>query len=99
MNGNAGTVEVTGTVELVTSSGLGPNSGEITLVLRPENGLIQLVVFGAIIDATNHPNGLEHGVYASFVTMAIAALTSGKKLKVAYQPLDKFRIHGMTMIP
>jgi hypothetical protein len=37
------------------------------------------------------------GKYASFVTVALAAMTTGRKLSCSYLPLDKYRVNQMSI--
>lgn len=106
MNGGPVREEVVGTVIRIDSSGIGPNSGEITLVILPENSTKVVEVFAGIIPDPdrdpdphhNHPYLLENGVYAAHMNVALAALTTGRKLRVGYIVADKPRFHGLTIL-
>ena len=98
MNGGPIQKEVVGTVVRVDNSGIGPNSGEITLVMVPENSTAVVEVFAGIMDSNHGVHGLENGVYAAFMSMALAALTTGRKLRVSYIEADKPRFYGMTIL-
>jgi hypothetical protein len=98
MNGGPVLIEVKGAVQRLDSSGIGANSGEITLVIKPDAGPI-VEVFAAILGSTNpDPKGIEQGVYASYVNIALAAMTTGRQLSCIYQKLDKYRINGLTIL-
>lgn len=98
MNGGPVQKEVVGTVARIDSSGIGLNSGEMTLVIAPEGGGGVVLVFAGIMDDNHGPHGIEHGVYASYFSMAIAAMTTGRKLTVSYIVADKPRVYGMSLI-
>ena len=98
MNGRPVPVEVRGAVQRLDTSGDGPNSGEITLVIKPDAGPVVLVFAGILGSSNPGPNGIEQGVYASFVSVALAAMTSGRQLSCTYQSLDKNRITGLTLL-
>ena len=97
MNGGPAQQSAIGHVTRVDCSGIGPNSGEITIVLRAENGE-QAEVFAGIMSNPQHPTGIENGVYAAYKSMALAAMTSGRLLKVNFLQFDKPRINGMTIL-
>jgi hypothetical protein len=89
---------VSGMVQRLDNSGIGPNSGEIILVIQPENGPI-VEVFAGILGSTKPPaQGIEGGVYASYVTIALAAMATGRQLSCTYLPLDKPRITGLSIL-
>ncbi len=90
--------EVTGTVQGFGASGIGPNSGELTVVIQQPTGDI-VEVFAGILGASNPgANGIEQGVYATYASIVLAALASGRKLSCSYLLLDKPRINGMTIV-
>ena len=62
MNGGPVPVTVSGDVQRLDCTGIGPNSGEITIVLLPEVGGKIVEVFAGINPSSN---GNEQGVYAS----------------------------------
>ena len=98
MNGAPDTFQVKGVVQSLDATGIGPNSGEITLVIQPDGGPI-VEVFAGILGSTDPgPNGLEQGVYASYVNVALAAMTSGRQLLCTYLKLDKYRINGLSIV-
>jgi len=88
---------VVGAVAGVDLTGIGPNSGEITLIIQPDNSPNVVEVFAAIMDSSHSTYSLETGVYASYVSMALAAMSTGRKLQVSYLALDKLRINGMSI--
>ena len=98
MNDGLGAIEVEGAVRRLDATGIGPNSGEVTLVIKPDAGPI-VEVFAGIL-GSQHPsaNGIEQGVYASYVNLALAAMTSGRQLSCRYVKLDKNRITGLTIL-
>ena len=99
MNGPPAPISITGNVIGLDASGIGPNSGEITLIIQTDAGPV-VEVFAGILGSSNpSANGIEQGVYASYVTVALAAMTSGRKLSCSYLPLDKYRINVMSIRP
>lgn len=97
MNGGPVQQAVTGAVIRFDCSGIGPNSGELTLVVQQANGEI-VEVFAGIMDSNRSPDAVENGVYSSYANMALAALTTGRKLQIKYLSHDKPRINGMTIL-
>lgn len=106
MNGIAKAAEVVGTVVRIDVTGFGINSGEITLVIAPDSGGGVVEVFGGILPsdppAPNDPSwrvrGLEHGVFAAYVSVATTAYTSGAKIFCRYEDgIDKPRITGLSL--
>ena len=97
MNGGPVPQTVTGIVTHIDCSGIGPNSGEITLVIQPASGGV-VEVFAGIISNPGTATGIEDGVYSSYMSMALSAMTSGRNLKVSYLVYDKPRINGMTIL-
>jgi hypothetical protein len=95
MNGGPVPVTVSGDVQRLDCTGIGPNSGEITIVLLPEGGGKIVEVFAGINPSSN---GNEQGVYASYVSIALSAMATGRKLACTYQVRDKARITGMTIL-
>jgi hypothetical protein len=98
MNGKAVPVTVKGAVQRLDASGIGPNSGEITVVIKPDTGPIVEVFAGILGSSSPSANGIEQGVYASYVNVVLAALTSGRQLSATYLSLDKNRITGLTIL-
>jgi hypothetical protein len=98
VNGGPIQKEIVGTVVRIDNSGIGPNSGEITLVIVPENSAAVVEVFAGIMDSGQSQHGIENGVYAAFLNMALAALTTGRKLRVSYIEADKPRFYSMTIL-
>jgi hypothetical protein len=92
-------VEVVGTVQRIDVSGIGPNSGEITLVILPDNTTEIVEVFGGILPPeSGDPAGLENGVFASYVQMAGLAYITGRKIWCSYLTnFDKPRINGLSL--
>jgi hypothetical protein len=98
MNGNPVSITVKGTVQRLDTTGIGPNSGETTLVIKPDDGPV-VEVFAGILGSSNPSNhGIEQGVYAAYVQTALAAMTSGRQLSSTYVSLDKNRITGLTIL-
>lgn len=95
MNGKPAPITITGVVQRIDTTGIGPNSGEVTLVIKPDDGPVVLV-FAGILGSNPSPHGVEQGVYASYVNVALAAMSSGRGLSVTYMPLDKNRITGLS---
>jgi hypothetical protein len=95
---NGGPIEVKGAVQRLDATGIGPNSGEITVVIKPDAGPIVEVFAGILGSTLPSPNGIEQGVYASYVNVALAAMTSGRQLSCSYVSLDKNRITGLTIL-
>jgi hypothetical protein len=50
MNGGPVPVEVTGTVQRIDTTGIDPNSGEVTIVIMPDGGGTVVEVFLAILE-------------------------------------------------
>ena len=97
MNGKPRGTEISGIVLGMDASGIGPNPGEITLIVRVDDGSV-VEVFAGILGSSNPgQNGIEQGVYASYVTMALAAMTTGRRLTCSYVSLDKNRIYAMSV--
>ena len=84
---------VVGSVASIQLSGFGPNSGELTLTLKAGNETVQ--VFAGIIDAGRHPNGIEHGVFAGYISIASLAMTANRQVRCSYLERDKLRINGL----
>jgi hypothetical protein len=96
MNGKPASIVITGMVLGLDASGIGPNSGEITFIIKTDAGPV-VEVFAGILGSSNpSANGIEQGVYASFVTVALTAMT-GRKLSCSYLPLDKYRVNNMSI--
>jgi hypothetical protein len=97
MNGKPASIEITGMVLGLDASGIGPNSGEITFVIKTDAGPV-VEVFAGILGSSNpSADGIEQGVYASFVTIALTAMTTGRSLRCSYLPLDKYRVYNMSI--
>lgn len=62
--------KITGKIKSIGLSGFGPNSGELTLVIGPKNQN----VYAGILDQNHHPEGIEHSVFAGFVSIATLAM-------------------------
>jgi hypothetical protein len=80
------------------ATGIGANSGEVTLVIKPDAGSIVEVFAGILGSQHPNPNGIEQGVYASYVNVALAAVSSGRQLSCRFLKLDKNRITGLTIL-
>lgn len=95
MNNSPTPKETTGRIKSIGLSGRGPNSGELTLVIgsagKGEN------LYAGIIDDKNHRNGIEHGVFAGFVSIATLAYSTKSPVKCTYLELDKPRITGLVI--
>jgi hypothetical protein len=91
MNGIAKQSEVTGAVQRIDATGIGPNSGELTVVIKPDGGPV-VEVFAAIMPDQPSVNVVLGGVYASYVAIASAALTTGRQVLCRYVAADKPRI-------
>ena len=93
MNGNSEPKKVTGKIKSIGLSGRGPNSGELTLVIGPpgkgEN------YYAGIIDKDKSPEGIEHGVFAGFVSIATLAYAARANVECTYVESDKARITGL----
>jgi hypothetical protein len=96
MNGIPQT-EVTGTVQRVDATGIGPNSGELTVVIKPDSGPV-VEVFAAIMPDEPVGNGVLDGVYASYVIIASTALATGRQVRCRYLNADKPRITGLSLV-
>ncbi len=93
-------VVIEGTVQGLQLTGIGPNSGELTLTLNTPSvpgGTTQ--VFAGIMDS-NHAaeSGIEHGVFASYVTLASVANTTQRRIRCSYLVRDKNRINSLTLL-
>jgi hypothetical protein len=92
MNGSV-PKKITGKVMSIGLSGLGPNSGELTLVIglpgKGEN------FYAGILDNDHHPDGVEHGVFAGFVSIATLAFSARATVECTYFMKDKARISGL----
>jgi hypothetical protein len=96
MNGIPKQSEVTGAVQRIDATGIGPNSGELTVVIKPDDGQV-VEVFAAIMPDKPDANALLGGVYASYVTIAVAALTTGRQVLCRYVQADKPRITQLSL--
>ena len=96
MNGTPQT-EVTGAVQRIDATGIGPNSGELTLVIKPDDGAV-VEVFAGIMPEKPSVNGVLDGVYASYVTIASTALATGRQVRCRYLQADKPRITGLSLL-
>src|SRR5262245_22636607 len=94
--GSGEPVEIEGTVQGVQRSGFGRNSGELTLTLNPPGGVTQ--VFAGIMDSNFGPNDIEHGVFASYVTIASAAMTPQRVVRCSYLIRDKLRMNSLSLL-
>ena len=91
-------VTVEGKLTQLQLSGLGPNSGEITLGVTADDGTFTQM-FGGIMDGDRKaPYGLEHGVFAGFVTMATTAFVSGVRVRATHRMADKPRLTGLDFV-
>lgn len=96
MNGGPVPQVVSGVVTGVDLSGFGPNSGEMTLNIQPDNKpLVQ--VFAGIMNDQHTPTSIENGMFAAYVNMALTAMTTGRTLSLTYLAEDKLRINWMTI--
>ena len=91
------TFTATGTVQKLALSGIGPNSGEITLAIMTPEGEVVEAFGGVMSDAGHQDRALESGVFAGYLTLALGALNSGRPLTITYQTLDIPRISGMSI--
>jgi hypothetical protein len=85
--------KIKGKIKSIGLSGFGPKSGELTLVIGPP-GQGQNVYAG-ILDQNHHPDGIEHGVFAGFVSIATLAFSTGATVECTYLEKDKARITGL----
>ena len=65
------------------------------MVIQPENQVEVVHVFAAVMNDQHTQHAIENGVFASYMSMALAAMTTGRKLRVSYLAVDKPRINGM----
>ena len=85
--------KVTGKIKSIGLSGFGPNSGELTLVIgspgKGEN------YYAGIIDRGGSADGIEHGVFAGYVSIATLAYAARANVECTYVEADKARITGL----
>ncbi|MFM9847980.1 MAG: hypothetical protein ACKVP3_12570 [Hyphomicrobiaceae bacterium] len=94
MNGTPDPKKVTGKIKSIGLSGFGPNSGELTLVIgTPSKG--QNFYAGIIDDKKKARDGIEHGVFAGFVSIATLAYAMRANVECTYVETDKARITGL----
>ena len=99
MNGRPASILITGMVQGLDATGIGPNSGEITFIIKTDAGPV-VEVFAGILGSSNpSANGIEQGVYASYVSIALTAMTTGRSLTCSYLPLDKYRVNYVSIRP
>ncbi len=89
--------EVTGAVQRIDATGIGPNSGELTVVIKPDNGPV-VEVFAGIMPDDPDDDAVLDGVYASYVMLASTALATGRQVRCRYRQADKPRITGLTLL-
>jgi hypothetical protein len=91
--------EVVGKITTIQATGLGRNSGEITIAIQPSGAALVEVFVGVMPDSNpNDPTGTLPGPYASYVTIAVAAMTSGQQVRCRYQQADKNRVSGLQLL-
>lgn len=91
-------VTVEGMVTQFGLSGLGPNSGEFTLGVMSD-GEKFAQVFGGIMDfGRTAKDGLEHGVFAAFVSIASIAYSTKTRVRCTYRSKDKNRVTGLELL-
>ena len=88
---------VVGKVTYLGCSGIGPNSGEITLVIQASNGQTAEVFVGIPFGPGGY--GVESAVFSAYMSMALAALSGGHEVEVNFLQADKARINGMVLRP
>ena len=92
-------VVVEGTVQGIQLSGIGLNSGEMTLTLdTPGYGGGTTQVFIGILDDGHGPDGTMDGVYAAFVTLATTAFAHKLRVRCSYLQRSKFRMNSLAFI-
>ncbi len=84
---------VKGKIKRINLSGFGPNSGELTLTIGPPGN--DQNVYAGILDQNHHPNGMEHGVFAGFVSIATLAFSMRATVECTYLEMDKPRITAL----
>lgn len=97
MNGLANEKSVSGRVKHIGLKGLGPNSGELTLVIQSDNGTL-FPVYAAIMPQRDDTNSNQDGVFAGFVSVALAAQATRTQLKCDYVIRDKERIVNLELL-
>jgi hypothetical protein len=75
-------VTVEGIVAGLQLTGIGPNSGELTLTLNTPSGPKPTdQVFAGIMDSNHGESGIEHGVFAAYITVASTAFAGNLPLR------------------
>ena len=96
MNSSSTPQKIHGKIKSIGLSGFGPNSGELTLVIGPPGAPGQNFYAG-IIDQNHHSDGIEHGVFAGFVSIATLAFSTRASIECTYLEKDKARITGLAI--
>jgi hypothetical protein len=86
---------IKGKIKSIGLSGFGPDSGESTLVIGPPGKGQNF--YAGILDQNHQPQGIEHGVFAGFVTIATVAFSTRATVECTYLERDKARITGLFM--
>jgi len=89
---------VIGKITSVGCSGIGPSSGEITLVIKADDG-DTAEVFAGIPSTGSDGFGTEGAVFSSYMAMALAAVATARDVQVNYLVTDKARINGIVLLP
>jgi hypothetical protein len=92
---------VSGRVVGIDLSGIGPNSGEVTLVIKPDGEAI-CEVFAGIMPEPPAPRdeyGIEPGVFAAYVSMAVMAYATKTNVTCEYLRVDKNRMFKLATSP
>jgi hypothetical protein len=88
--------EIEGVVQRIHLSGLGPNSGELTVAIAPP-GKQPMNVYAGIMDDRHSMDPIEHGVFAGYVSIASLAHETGATVRCTYLKRHKERINGLTI--
>lgn len=94
MNGKSDPQTIQGKIKSIGLSGFGPNSGELTLVIGPP-GAKGENYYAGIIDDGGASDGIEHGLFAGFVSIATSAYYMRATVECTYVQKDKPRITGL----
>ena len=74
-------VTVEGTVAGLQLTGIGPNSGELTLTFNTPSGPQPTdQAFAGITDSNHGESGIEHGVFAAYVSIVAIPLQRGQSI-------------------
>ena len=97
MNGHSAQT-IIGYVKRIDVSAIGINSGEITITLTDQDGQVFVGILPDSPPSHFDPgSGVQNGVFSAYLTLAAAALSSGRLLHCSYILFEKNRINGLSL--